>query len=205
MPRPRFQKLAPEKRKALLDVAAEEFAEKGFADASYNRIIEKSGLAKGVLYYYFDDKEDLYLTVLERALSQMMEQVELLASPQSASDFWVSCRRAYLQILQYALKNPQIARLARSYVHARFTPRLREAFQKLEASFSAVFIQILTEGQRVGAVRQDLPLDFLVPLVFGILQAADVWALERWDEIEEAELVTMSDRVFSILQRVLVP
>src|SRR5262249_1214418 len=38
MPRPRFERIAPEKRDAVLDAAAKEFAEHGYDDASMNRI-----------------------------------------------------------------------------------------------------------------------------------------------------------------------
>jgi AcrR family transcriptional regulator len=46
MARPRFLKLEPSRRAAILAVAAEEFAQFGYEGASYNRIIERSGLSK---------------------------------------------------------------------------------------------------------------------------------------------------------------
>jgi AcrR family transcriptional regulator len=49
MPRPRFDHLEPERRRALLAVAAEEFAEHGYEASSFNRIIERSGLSKGAI------------------------------------------------------------------------------------------------------------------------------------------------------------
>ena len=33
----------------------------GFENASLNRIIKKAGISKGAMYYYFDDKMDLYI------------------------------------------------------------------------------------------------------------------------------------------------
>ena len=43
----------------------EEFAERGVELASYNKIIERSGLSKGTVYYYFDNKDSLLETVLD--------------------------------------------------------------------------------------------------------------------------------------------
>ena len=51
MPFARFEKLAPEKREHLLEVAAREFAIYGFADASINRILEQAQMSKGATYY----------------------------------------------------------------------------------------------------------------------------------------------------------
>ena len=67
MPRPRFDKLDLQTRSRILETAAEGFADSGF-EVSYNAIIERTGLSKGVMYYYFDDKEDLYLTLVCKAL-----------------------------------------------------------------------------------------------------------------------------------------
>ena len=65
MPHARFRKLSKEKQQAILDAAAEEFV-KGYDQASYNRIIERSGVSKGSMYYYFEGKHDLYNEVLMR-------------------------------------------------------------------------------------------------------------------------------------------
>ena len=75
MPRPRFERLDPERRGAVLDAAATEFAARGYDGASYNRIIERSGVSKGAMYYYFEDKADLYATVLGHALEGLGERI----------------------------------------------------------------------------------------------------------------------------------
>ena len=60
MPRPRFQKLAEEKRHHLLETAAKAFAAHGYEGASLNQILEQAGISKGATYYYFDDKARKY-------------------------------------------------------------------------------------------------------------------------------------------------
>ena len=82
MPRPRFHRLAAEKQAHILAVATTEFAEHGFDGASYNRIIEKAGLSKGAMYYYFDDKTDLYGTVVQGAFQELMQAMR----PRDAED-----------------------------------------------------------------------------------------------------------------------
>ena len=69
MPFARFEKLAPEKREQLLDVAAREFARDGYADASINRILEAAQMSKGAAYYDFEDKADLFCTVVRYAIA----------------------------------------------------------------------------------------------------------------------------------------
>ncbi|HEX8725928.1 MAG TPA: helix-turn-helix domain-containing protein, partial [Gemmatimonadaceae bacterium] len=66
MVRERFDNLDPDKQERLFEAAADEFSDHGFEGASLNRIIDRAGMSKGSLYYYFNDKSDLYATVVER-------------------------------------------------------------------------------------------------------------------------------------------
>ena len=60
----RLDKLDDERKKRLFESAAEEFADKGYDGASLNRILKQSGMGKSSLYYYFDDKADLFTTLI---------------------------------------------------------------------------------------------------------------------------------------------
>jgi AcrR family transcriptional regulator len=56
---------APRRRRQLLDVALEVFAEQGFHATSMNDIAEAAGVSKPVLYQHFRSKRELYLELLE--------------------------------------------------------------------------------------------------------------------------------------------
>jgi AcrR family transcriptional regulator len=53
----------------ILDVAAVEFADQGFDGARVDAIAARTNTAKRMIYYYFNSKEELYLTVLDQAYS----------------------------------------------------------------------------------------------------------------------------------------
>ena len=55
-------------REKMLEVAETRFAQKGYDGAHLESIASEVGVRKTALYYYFDSKEDLYITVLERML-----------------------------------------------------------------------------------------------------------------------------------------
>lgn len=69
MPKQTFLNLSEEKRRTVINAAIEEFAAYGLENASTNRIVANSGIAKGSFYQYFEDKQDVFmylLTVLEQ-------------------------------------------------------------------------------------------------------------------------------------------
>lgn len=65
MPKQTFLNLPPEKRETIMNAAIEEFAEYGLENASTNRIVKNSGIAKGSFYQYFEDKQDVFMHMLD--------------------------------------------------------------------------------------------------------------------------------------------
>ena len=55
----------------IIEVATAEFAEYGLAGARIDEIAAKTKSSKRMIYYYFGDKEGLYLRVLEAAYSKV--------------------------------------------------------------------------------------------------------------------------------------
>ena len=51
----------------IIEVATREFAQNGLSGARVDEIAAKTGSSKRMIYYYFGDKEGLYLAVLEEA------------------------------------------------------------------------------------------------------------------------------------------
>src|SRR3954464_843277 len=62
----------------ILAAARDEFAECGLAGARMDRIAERAGLNKRLIYYYFQDKEALFQAVLEQAYRDIREAVQQL-------------------------------------------------------------------------------------------------------------------------------
>jgi AcrR family transcriptional regulator len=65
MPKQTFFNLPQEKRETIFNAAVEEFAEYGLENASTNRIVKNSGIAKGSFYQYFEDKQDVFIHMLD--------------------------------------------------------------------------------------------------------------------------------------------
>lgn len=57
----------PSVRQRLLDKATEIFARKGYAAATVREIVTAAGVTKPVLYYYFRNKEGLFLELMGEA------------------------------------------------------------------------------------------------------------------------------------------
>lgn len=63
-------------KRKIIDAAIEEFSEKIYANSSINSICKRGGISKGIVYHYFDSKEELYLYCVEESFNAFAEYIE---------------------------------------------------------------------------------------------------------------------------------
>jgi AcrR family transcriptional regulator len=74
---PRRAKVRPEEhgRDKVLDAGLDLFGARGYHATSIAEIGERAGIAKSVLYHYFDSKAALYEAIVEAQTSELLERV----------------------------------------------------------------------------------------------------------------------------------
>src|SRR3954470_23830914 len=60
-----------ERRRQLMEFAARRFAENGYHPTSVAEIVQGLGVGKGVFYWYFSSKEELFLEILREAQQEL--------------------------------------------------------------------------------------------------------------------------------------
>lgn len=142
-------------RHNILEVATEEFADKGFAGARIDEIAERTHTTKRMLYYYFTDKEGLYKAVLERSYLRIRERerdvdVEGLGP--------VEAIRAIASLtFDHHEENPDFIRLVSTENILRGEHISRsEALSNLGNPAAELLSSILERGQADGVFRTDV-------------------------------------------------
>ncbi len=75
----RRQQASEQRRRAILDAGLEVFAAHGFAAARLDEVAEKAGVAKGTIYLFFKDKEDLFEQIVLGAIGPVIARLEGVA------------------------------------------------------------------------------------------------------------------------------
>ncbi len=70
----KFLKLNPEKKKRILEAAYNEFSRNTYDNASTNRIVKEAGIGKGMLFFYFNSKKDLYIYLVEEGIEYIKRE-----------------------------------------------------------------------------------------------------------------------------------
>lgn len=74
---PRWARRKESRPQELLDAALEVFGEKGFAGAKLDEVAKKAGVAKGTVYLYYPNKEELLKSVVREHVSPIVKEVSL--------------------------------------------------------------------------------------------------------------------------------
>jgi AcrR family transcriptional regulator len=143
-------------REALLVAATEEFADHGLAGARIDRIAERSGFNKRLIYMYFGDKDQLFDTVLERQIEALGQEVPLVPDDLAA---FAAAR------FDYVLANPQTARLAAWRIFERAEPT------EPEVESYKIKVAAIEQAQKAGKINAAIAAVDLFAMVLRITES----------------------------------
>lgn len=134
-----------ETRRAILEAARKRFLHYGFKKTTIDEIAADAGIGKGTVYLYFDNKEELLLTlareVKRNVTDQMRAITESLASPEE------KLRRMLLAAVLSVHDVAQVTVHGTELVNELLSPRLMECGQPERKAQLELLTQVLTEGE----------------------------------------------------------
>ena len=205
MARPRFSNLDHETRRRILQTAAEEFAARGFDGTSLNRLIQGLGISKGSFYYYFDDKADLFSTVVDHVWSIFLPDNEPDFSSFDRSNYWAILEGLMAEARARIRANPWMVGFTKMIYNPPDVPGIQAALAEKFGEARELQAALIRRGQALGTVRNDLPTGLLQAILIGADEAADQWFVGNWDDLEDDEIERLFTEVFAIFRRMLEP
>lgn len=150
---------AEEKRQLLLDAATRVFARKGFHASRVGDIAEEAGVAHGLLYHYFESKEEVLDAIFHEEWADLLAEIEEIET--SADSAREQLRRVAARVLGQWQRNPDLIRvIVRDLTRSpEIQARIGEIVKPIEA-----IQRIISRGRRTGEFRADLD-----PVVAGVI------------------------------------
>jgi AcrR family transcriptional regulator len=109
----RLTQRGKDRRDQLMAFAAARFAEQGYHPTSVSEIVSGLGVGKGVFYWYFDSKEQLFLEILREAQTDLRRKQQQAIADEAdpvrrielglrASLAWSEAHRDHNKLIQFA-------------------------------------------------------------------------------------------------------
>jgi len=170
-----------DKRRQLLDAAVRVFARKGFHASRVGDIAEEAGVAHGLLYHYFDSKDQVLEAVFHENWSVLLARI---ASVEETDEPAVDqIRHIATIVLRTWLHLPDVVRVViREFGRS---PELAERLGELTQPIDAIE-RVIRRGIERGEFRQDIDPRFAAAVVYGSIdELLTAWVLGRLPAEEE--------------------
>jgi AcrR family transcriptional regulator len=178
--------VAPDQRARLLDAAAEAFMRNGFAGTAIDEIAQDVGATKGLVYYHFRSKFDLFLKVYEEGMGRVAERVEPHASGDGTGRERLEAMATahVLNLMEDLAYHHVVHQAVRGDASRALKPRQRDelaALNKLRSAYEQMFRRVITEGIADGSLRA-IDAGLATRVLLSNLNAVDMWFRPRDDQ-----------------------
>jgi AcrR family transcriptional regulator len=196
----------PERTMAdIIDVATHEFSEKGLAGARIDNIAEAMRTSKRMIYYYFGNKEGLYIAVLEEAYRRIRHiETELHLEDLAPED---ALRKLVGFTVDYQLANPDFVRLVMTEnIHRGEYLAQSKSIRKLNVPAIDGLRALYERGVATGAFRSglemiDLHMSISALSVFNVANRHTFSLIFQRDLETPAALITRRDSIIEMVVR----
>ena len=185
------------RKKQILDISTTMFSEKGYHETHVELIIKTAKVGKGTFYRYFKNKEDLFVSVLQRFLDRWEKDVFIAPSTFTADTIFNQFHSITIRSFQFFKKNDDLCN-----IYFRISPGLSSVFQpyieRFENQMIDYVIQYLEAGSSLGYVRPDLNLEMASNIIVGaFLRVEYFYFVLRKNETYDIE--TLADDYFKAI------
>lgn len=202
--RPTFLNLPEDKQARIIEAALNEFADKGYQQASLNVIVAHSGIAKGSLYQYFTDKAGIFLYVFDFAIAVVRRLLVQVKDSTLEEDFFTRLERSLLAGLAFIRQHPKIYGIYLKILFDQQVPQRQELLQRVRQYAADYLHSLLRQGLARGELRPDLPVASTVFLLDALLdrflQAASIPAFDVVLGLDQADAQVLHQRARELLE-----
>ena len=167
-----------QRRRDILDAARAVFEEHGLSNASMDRIADHAELAKGTLYLYFRNRDELLMALIADDMEQLTSNLEVVSSGRGRPDR--KLLKAAETFQRFAVENSLFYQVMTQVNMQQMLacndqePSAMVHFEELNTRMMSAMTAILREGVAAGVFRLEHSEEYTVLLMISALKGTVV-------------------------------
>ncbi|OME53018.1 MULTISPECIES: TetR/AcrR family transcriptional regulator [Paenibacillus] len=140
----------------LKEVAMRLFGEKGYEGTALSEIAKEVGVKTPAIYAFFENKEDLFMTVFREAMQSYNTYIQELSEEQKVWSAQESLRGILSRQYEFYQKSPEASKIVLRYVvfpPAFLKETIEQAFLESDAMLTKIIEQFISKGMEEGVIR----------------------------------------------------
>ena len=144
-----------ERKHEILDIAKELFIEKGYENTSIVNILEKVGIAKGTLYYYFTSKEEILDAIIDRISEKIFYKAQEISKDPS-----LSVQEKILGVvMSLNIEDDKEKKIVNNIHNPQNLLMHQKQFDSIIDNVVPILTKVICEGIEKGIFNTDYPLE----------------------------------------------
>ncbi|MCB2185839.1 MAG: TetR family transcriptional regulator [Deltaproteobacteria bacterium] len=164
-----------EKHRRIIQAAVKVFAKNGFFNSKVSEIAREANVADGTIYLYFQNKDDILISLFEEEMSHILANVrENVAAQATPAGKLEAFALAHLALVE---RNQQLAEIIQ--VELRQSSKFMKEYKNDKFhEYLGIISTIIKDGQREGYFRADIMPGVMKRAFFGALdEMSRYWVL----------------------------
>ncbi len=169
------KKKTSDKHRRIIEAAVKVFAKNGFYNSKVSEIARAAQVADGTIYLYFQNKDDILISLFEEEMSRILKKVQqAVAQERDAAAKLERFALAHLMLLE---ENQELAEIIQ--VEVRQSSKFMRGYDNIQfAQYLNLISEIIREGQAQGIFRADVKPGIAKRAFFGALdEMSRYWVL----------------------------
>lgn len=139
----------------ILDAAMRHFAENGYRGASLSKIAKQAGVSKSLIFWYFENKSELFEALMDRFVAQCIMSLDIASPPGNPRYKLEHLMDTYWQFIQ---ENYKFVRIFMNWLMQQESGKKNRTsrLDELHTKFRNILAGYLLEGCQIGIFRKDL-------------------------------------------------
>jgi AcrR family transcriptional regulator len=180
----------------ILDAALKVFSEKGYVPAALDDVAKEADVAKGTLYLYFRDKEDLFASTIMFVIDKLAERIR--SNVQESMDPLEVLELVAYHQLDFFAGNRDFFCVFHNILHENLLKKHKKLFDNLDKRMEELieFVSSVVErGKKAGRIRKDIATEDIVYSFGGMIMNMSrvlfrAVRAERYDAAEKARAIS---------------
>ena len=162
------QQAAADKRRQILDAAVRVFARQGFHQCRVSDIADEAGVAYGLVYHYFDSKEEVLDTLFLERWDVLLAMIAELDAREELSPREKLYRIASFIFDSYR-HDPELMKVIIVEVTRAANSFGRTHLGEIRAAYELIS-EIVTKAQQEGSIRPEIEARFAAMVFYGAIE-----------------------------------
>lgn len=182
-----------EKYDAIIDAAVKVFAKLGYHGAQVTKIAREAGVADGTIYLYFENKEDILISLFKEKMGQFIAEVAKMLSREPDAEKQL---RTLVNSHFSHLESDKMLAVVTQIELRQSNPEIREGISEPLQKYFQEIEHVVENGQKQGKFAPWVDVKTARKMIFGTLdEVATCWVLSK----KEYSLTDLTEPVANLL------